>query len=242
MVWRRAKVRENQGDVDKFNQEYPADAHLAFSVTGEDSFIKPSCVYKARKENVVQDKQKKVMGLDVARFGSDRTLFIVRHGRAVREPVIYENKDLMEIAGLAVHCLKDGTCEYIYLDIVGIGAGVYDRLIEMGYGDYVEGVGGAEKPIDDTYANKRAECWGEMRQWLTGNLAVSLPDCDALHSDLICPHYKYNSYGRLLLESKDDIRKRGMRSPDISTSLCLSYPLFNPTIIVFYFLSIIHIR
>jgi len=212
------------GNQEDFDMEYPADADRAFAITGMLSFIKPKDVAKARQNHVVQRTQPKFMGVDVARFGDDRTVFILRQNRKVHPPLIYENIDLMETAGKIAIALRDGICDRVFLDVVGIGAGVYDRLVELNYSEQIVPVCGAEKPIEEAkYANKRAECWGNMREWLTSNLAVDLPDDDALQSDLITPQYKFKSDKTLLMESKPDIKKRGFRSPDLGDALALTF-------------------
>jgi hypothetical protein len=80
----------------------------------------------------------------------------------------------------------------------------------------------------DKYKNKRAEMWGEVKDFLTDeNLEVSIPDDDALQSDLCTPYYKRDSMDRIQLESKDDIKKRGLPSPDLAdaVALCFTEPV-----------------
>jgi hypothetical protein len=113
--------------------------------------------------------------------------------------------------------------------------GVYDRLIEQGHGEIVKAVNFGGKaveppPLDETgkpsggNANRRAELWALMRTALQGRF--SIPDDDALHADLTSCGYKYDSSGRLLLESKIDMKRRGMPSPDSAdaVALCFSEP------------------
>ena len=93
----------------------------------------------------------------------------------------------------------------------------------MGY-NCVEGVNNARTANDkETYANVRAECWGEMKTWLQGELPVQIPDKDDLHSDLCSLGYKYRSNGQLLIESKDALKARGMPSPDIADALANTF-------------------
>ena len=100
-----------------------------------------------------------------------------------------------------------------------------DRLQEMGY-SCVEGVNVARTANNkETYANLRAELWAEMRDWLMGELPVQIPDIDELQSDLCSLGYKHRSNGQLLIESKQDLKARGMPSPDIADALMLTFAM-----------------
>ena len=94
----------------------------------------------------------------------------------------------------------------------------------MNYGKVVCGVGGAESAGDDDhYRNKRAECWGRMKEWF-GKRPVQIPDSDEIAADLLCPGYTYDSHNRLLIESKESIRKDpDRRSPDIADAIALTF-------------------
>ena len=222
VAWMRAKIAEFKGDWTLFHQEYPATAQLAFQMSGENSFIQPATVMRARTAQVTAYGAK-VGGLDPARFGDDRTVFILRQGRKAWGMKAYEKKDTMEVAGLAAKFIKDNGLQRLFIDVGGLGAGIVDRLREMGLGDKITAVNSGEKPIDDErYVNKRAEMWGEMKDWL-GDTPVQIPDDDALHSDLCGVHYAYDSNTRLKLERKEDMKKRGLRSPDSGDALALTF-------------------
>jgi hypothetical protein len=129
----------------------------------------------------------------------------------------------MEVAGLAVRAMKEFGIDKLFIDVGGLGAGVVDRLRELGHGGKIMPVNGGEKPLADTeYFNKRAEMWGEMKAWMNDG-PVSIPDSDALHADLTAPGYSYDSLSRLKLERKEDIMKRGLRSPDLGDALALTF-------------------
>jgi hypothetical protein len=109
------------------------------------------------------------------------------------------------------------------IDCIGIGAGIVDRLLEIGY-DCVEGVNVARTANDrDKFRNLRAELWHDMREWLTQEMPVQIPDSDELLGDLTSLGYKFDSSGRLQIESKDDLRSRGMKSPDTADALALTF-------------------
>ncbi|MCP3663428.1 MAG: hypothetical protein GY696_13205, partial [Gammaproteobacteria bacterium] len=112
----------------------------------------------------------------------------------------------------------------MFIDVGGLGAGVYDRLDEMGYGSRIVAVNFGGTPFDEErYVNKRAEMWGEMKDWLDDERGVDIPDDDALHADLTGPSYDYDSTSRIKLESKEAMRKRGVRSPDLGDGLALTF-------------------
>lgn len=222
IVWMRSKIMEFKGSVRLFNQEYPATAAIAFQTSGENSFISPELVMKARKATA-PNTGAKVGGLDPARFGDDRTAYIVRHGRKAFNLRTWEKKDTMEVAGIAAKLIKEDGLQRLFIDVGGLGAGVVDRLREMGLGDKITAVNGGEKPIDEElYYNKRAEMWGEMHEWLKEQ-PVQIPDDDALHADLTSIQHKYDSLTRLQMEKKEDMKKRGLRSPDLADALALTF-------------------
>jgi len=111
----------------------------------------------------------------------------------------------------------------VFIDCIGIGAGVVDRLQEMGY-QCVEGINVARSANDkERFGNLRAELWSEMRDWLMGEIPVQIPDSDELHTDLCGLGFKHRSNGQLLIESKDDLKKRGMPSCDCADALMLTF-------------------
>jgi hypothetical protein len=222
MAWRRAKIVE-LGSEAKFCQEYPATAAEAFQSSGGDSYIPPALVMKARKCVVEEPRGPKLMGVDPARFGKDRTAIAYRQGRRVFKVDTFEKKDTMEVAGIVAKAIKETKPTRVFVDVVGLGAGVVDRLREMGYGELVTPVNGGERPIDaERYVNKRAEMWGEMKLWLEDQPA-QIPDDDALHADLTGPLFRYDSKSRVQLEKKEDMEKRGLRSPDTSDALAATF-------------------
>jgi hypothetical protein len=146
----------------------------------------------------------------------------------------------MEVAGWVAQIIREDKPVKVNIDVGGLGIGVYDRLIEQGHDrSLVNAVNFGGKPIepappDETGkpaggpANRRAELWSNLKKALGGRF--SLPDSDSLHADLCSVGYKYQSDGRLLLESKEDMRKRGMPSPDEgdAVALCFTEPEGSP--------------
>lgn len=224
MAWRRAKIVELK-DQTLFKQEYPATAAEAFQVSGLDPYIKPETVLVARKAVVDDAYGDKKIGVDPARFGTDRTSICYRQGRKVHWIRSYTKKSTMEVAGLVRMAIKEAGAQQCAIDVGGLGAGVYDRLVELvpGHECEVVQVNSSESPIDaNRYTNKRAEMWGEVKDWLDKQPA-SIPDSDELQADLTQIRYSYDSNNALKMEKKEDMAKRGFRSPDMADALGLTF-------------------
>lgn len=227
IAWRRAKITELKSDI-LFRQEYPATSVEAFQVTGMESYIPADLILKARKR-YVDPFGPLVVGVDPARFGDDRTAIAFRRTRKVTKIDTFVKKDTMEVAGICAKILKNHQPAMMFVDVVGIGAGVVDRLRELGWGSKITPVTSGERATKDTiYSNRRAEMWGELKHWLEES-PVQIPDSDALQADLQGPAFKFDSNQRLVLEKKEDMKKRGVRSPDMADALCLTFyaPIFE---------------
>ena len=227
VYWRRKKIIElsvNGIDGEKsFRQEYSSNANEAFILTGEDSFINSDIVISARNARV-EAYGPLLVGVDPARFGDDRTSIICRQGRVAFGLQTYVKKDLMEVAGIVHRLIESDNPAKVFIDIGGLGAGLLDRLRELGHGiERVIGVNAGSSPLDGKkYKNKRAEMWGLMKEWLMDG-SVKIPDDNALHADLCGIKYKFDSNSRLQMESKEDMKKRGIRSPDMAEALCQTF-------------------
>lgn len=227
MAWRREKIKSLNNDALLFMQEYPATPAEAFQMTGHESFITPESVMRARRHEVVEPVGPMVAGVDPARFGKDSTAVILRRGRKAFGLKRYHGKDTMEVVGICRIMLDriEPRIDMMFIDVGGLGAGVVDRLRELGYSRRITAVNFGGKPLKgDRYKNKRAEMWGESREWLSDeDMPADIPDDDALHADAIGPGYSYDSEGRVVLESKDDMKTRGLRSPDGWDALALTF-------------------
>ena len=220
LVWRRNKIA-SLGEDWLFKQEYPANAQEAFQTSGDESYIKPQAIMRARKATA-EPYGSKVGGLDVARYGDDSSALYIRQGRVAHRYGRWQKKSNMEIAAFAIQAIEEEGLDRLFIDVGG-GAGVVDRLEELGYGDRIEAVNFGESALDpDRYSNRRAEMWGECKGWL-GEQPAQIPDDDVLHGDLAGPTYTYDSNQRLRLEKKDDMKKRGLRSPDDGDALVLTF-------------------
>jgi phage terminase large subunit len=169
---------------------------------------------------------KTVWGVDVARFGSDRTALAKRRGNIQLEPVrSWHGKDTMQVAGLIIAEYEETPEEdrpsEILVDVIGIGAGVVDRLNEQSLP--VRGVNVAESPaVADRFLRLRDELWFKVREALEAR-DCKLADDDALVAELTGVRYNITSAGKIKVESKDEMKKRGLRSCDLADAWCLTF-------------------
>ena len=225
--WRRIKLQDFKGDYEqkyrKFRQEYPFTDDEAFLSSITNTFINVEHVRIARKTQV-ESHANLVIGVDPSRMGDDRTAIIRRRGRKAYNLQTHYNVDTMELAGIVRRLIEKEHPSRVCIDSIGIGAGVVDRLHELGYQDIVLGVNVAKRAEENEhYKNCRAELWDRMREWLIQDMGVEIPDSDELQTDLTCIGYKYDSSDKLQIESKDDLKKRGSLSPDTAEALMLTF-------------------
>lgn len=180
------------------------------------------------------------VGVDVARFGDDKTVITFRKGRALLTQIVLSKLDVTQVAARVRNEIKayNETPEQIAVDTIGIGAGVAD-ILRGWYPERQSKAGGIErwvKTVVDVNSalpmnngqdyNLRAFMWREMREWLKG---ASIPNDQDLRTELTSMQYLFKG-GELLMESKDDAKKRGVKSPDRADSLALTfaYPTITP--------------
>lgn len=226
IIWRRAKIIDlsvNGQDGEKaFKQEYPCNPNEAFQLTGEDTYISSDLVMRARK-TIASKYGRLVLGVDPARFGDDRTAIIRRQGRVSYGIESHIKKDTMEVTGIVAKIIDKEQPFKVFVDVGGLGAGIVDRLNELGFRDIVVPVNAGGKPLDaERYKNKRAEMWGNVKEYLE-NEPCQIPDSNELHADLCGVKYKFNSSSQLVMEPKEDMKKRGIRSSDCADALCLTF-------------------
>jgi hypothetical protein len=215
----------------RFRQEYPATSQEAFQVSGDKGFIRPELVVRAQGRDTGrdvgdQDHAPVVLGVDVARGGGDRSHLIDRQGRAAGRRLnrAVDCADTMELAGLIAREIERLAPEMTFIDMGSFGAAVYDRLAELGYRKRISGVNFGGRAQDARqYANKRAEIWGALRDWLADPGGAELPDGPLLHSHLCAPGFQINSNQQILLEAKDRIKARLGLSPDAGDALALTF-------------------
>ena len=162
-----------------------------------------------------------IIAVDVARYGSDSSVILRRRGDHVEDIRVLRQMDTMRLAGWVVAAIRECNPAQVYADEIGVGAGVVDRLRELGHP--VRGVNVAHKAHQDgLYANLRAEGYWTLRQrFMSGS--ISIPADSQLAGELAALRYGYDSQGRLRMESKDEMRKRGLPSPDKADALMLAF-------------------
>jgi hypothetical protein len=171
----------------------------------------------------VAQREPAVGGLDVARYGENACVLTVRRGDAVESVESWTHTTLMETAGLAARAITERGLKALVVDASGIGAGVYDRLVEQGLP--VFGYNGGHRAFTpSSYTNRRTEMWWHIRQRLEKERLWLLPE-ERLTADLVTPEYEVNSSGRIRLESKEELLERGVKSPDFADSLVLCFAL-----------------
>jgi hypothetical protein len=197
-----------------------------FPLHAADTLISIDQVERAfNADRELQNQEDHRFGLDPARFGDDDSAFVERKGNKARVEEVVNGNDTMTLAGKGARLLRANPKATLWIDVIGIGAGVFDRLREQpDFASRVFGVNSAGKPRDDAeYLNIRAESWGNVRDWLRDAV---LEKHEGFY-ELAQPKYKITSAGKLQLESKEDMKKRGVPSPNVGDALALT--LSKPT-------------
>lgn len=161
-----------------------------------------------------------ILGVDVARFGSDSSVIFRRQGLVAFEPIVIRKFDNMAVADRVAIEIAAHKPAAVFID-AGNGQGVIDRLHQLRFPVTEVAFGGSA--IDgDHYANRRIEMWDKMNQWLRAGGAI--PPSEVLQADLSAPTYGFTIGKNLkILESKDKIKERIGRSPDLADALALTF-------------------
>jgi len=228
----------NKEQINQWVADYGEDSDFVrvrvrgvFPRAGSMQFISGDLVDEAaRREVRKHDFEPLVMGVDVARFGDDQSILWFRRGRDAKSiaPIKLRNVDTMTLASRVAEARSYYHVEAVFVDGTGVGGGVIDRLnqlnvpvIEVQFGAKPDrSMPGQE---DTAYANKRAEMWGFMREWLKGG---AIPNDPELIADLTGVEYGYamkDGRDAILLEKKADMKKRGLASPDAADALALTF-------------------
>lgn len=167
-----------------------------------------------------------VWGLDVARFGGDRSALCKRQGNVMIEPIkTWQNKDLMELAGIVLSEYDavpySQRPQAIYIDAIGLGAGLADRLRELDMPAVAVSVSETAS-LKDRFNRLRDELFWGAREWFEAR-DCHIPEDATLMSELSGIRYKYLSTGKLKVESKDEMKRRGQRSPDVADAFVLTF-------------------
>lgn len=230
MLWRRAKIHE-LGSVGKFRQEYPIDVTEAFAAADIDGvFIKPALVLRARKRIMDDPDAPLIIGVDPAGSGGDRFAVALRRGDKIIK-VMHRNKlEHDEAVAWLSTIIDEHQPNRMNIDRGSMGQNIVSALRNLNrhYADVVKGIdfGGTSRFKQATPKragpwNRRAEMYGDLKEWLAEGGAI--PDDDDLASDLSGPKQKWRANNDWLLESKSDMKARGVRSPDLSDACALTF-------------------
>jgi hypothetical protein len=239
MQWRANKISEyGSGYEWLFDQEYPASSALAFrSPTGR-PLINPTAINAAAASDyrLFDPNAPLIIGCDPASDGvdpsadRDRTALVFRRGRIAFRCEAYQDMSAMQVAAMLARYHQEMSPDAIIVDKGGIGAGIVSRLQELGVPVigvmFGEGARMEQDPDHPLHLNRRAEMWWAVKDWIedkpcrippaTGNGA-------ALMADLSAPQPVERSDRKRQLESKKDMKKRGIRSPDLGDALALTF-------------------
>ena len=193
-----------------------------FALRDDDTLIPAELVDSAMIRDVAADAREPIVyGLDVARFGDDRSVLCKRRGNVVTEFRVWQGLDLMQLTGAIVNEAKLDKPAEICVDSIGLGSGVADRLRELGH--VVRDVNVSEASAMNPQAAKlRDELWLSVKEWLNAR-ACRLPKMEELRQELVAPTYTFTSNGKIKVEGKAELKRRGMRSPDLADALCISF-------------------
>ncbi len=198
-----------------------------FPDLGSRQFIAMTTVEEAiERTNIVPFNTPKILAVDVARFGDDASVITRRHGRKLEPLIKHRGMNTMELSSEVSALINTYKPDAVFVDGVGVGGGVVDRLRQLGHSIIEVNAGVAPSPDKkETHYNKRAEMYDLMRDWL---VTADLPDDQELKDDLIGIEYFFDNAMRIQIESKEDMKSRGMQSPDNADSLSLGF--FTPVV------------
>lgn len=221
----------NKDQLQKYVEDYGEDSDFVrvrvrgeFPRAASNQFISSEAIavcrhYKAEGYTSLP----KILSVDVARYGADRTVIGWRQGRKFVITDRLRGLDVVQVAARAAERIEEVRPDAIVVDADGLGAGVFDNLKYRGYDDarLFEFHGGASADNAAKYFNKRAEAWGDVRDWIMAG--AEIPDDPEIDADLTGPQYGFSAKGQIQLEKKEDMKKRGMASPDIGDMLAMTF-------------------
>lgn len=254
----RDSSRTNKKNIAMIERKYGKDSDVVrvrvdgeFPKTEPDTFIHLEKVEAAtvremyvdeQGERIVPDEAPLEIGVDVARYGDDETTIIPRIGKYVPDFETYSKQDTMVTAGRVIRLAKDMMKRYerpscvVKIDDDGVGGGVTDRLREIVseeerlYIEVIDCHNGGKALNDENYYNWGSESWATMREYLHDG-DIQIPNDEDLVGQLSTRKYKVTSKGKIQLESKDDMKKRGLRSPDRADALVLAFAKYESSVI-----------
>lgn len=216
----RAWVEDKQRRWGITSPRYVSKVLGQFPDLGDDTLISPMLI-EAAQQRSLDPGPHGILGVDVARFGADRTCIYLRRGPVVRRVGEWAKQPTTATTGRVIAAKRDTGAYEIRVDGVGVGGGVVDQLVEQGF-DVLDMQAGAKANDSEMFANARAEWAWSFRQRLEDGDMDLDPDDDELAAELGAIKYKYTSRGQIQIESKDDAKRRGLPSPDHADAAILT--------------------
>jgi len=192
-----------------------------FPTESIDTLISLNKALQASERIEVEHSDEEVLGVDIARYGSDKTVFAHRKGNRIIELRKFTKEDTMATTGRIAQFKREHANAKIVVDDAGVGGGVVDRLKELKIKVYPINVGSKAKE-SDKYLNLRAEIYHKLAIRFTEG-TIAIPKDDELISELTSLKYQVTSNGLIKIESKDDMKKRGLNSPDCADAVALAF-------------------
>lgn len=186
--------------------------------------VGPDLALEASKRPIPEgyEQDALIFGLDVARYGDNASVLFKRQGKMSWRPLIWRELDLMTLADRIADEWASDQPEAVFVDQAGVGGGVIDRLRQIGIPVLAIDFGGG--PMDSRFQDRRSEMYWKMAEWLKKGGVI--PDMADLRAEITAPIFQYKATGKITkfkLESKDDMRKRGLTSPDRADALALTF-------------------
>lgn len=211
------KMLNMQGEA-RFRQEYLCD----FTASSNSILIPIDIISAACARAVIHESDlygtAKVIGVDCARFGDDRTVIFKRWGRFAYEPIVYRGLDQMAIVGRLTEEMRTFSPDATFID-AAMGVGVIDRIRQLGH--KITEVNFQASPGKPHYRNKRTEMWDKMKEWIAGG--GKLPNNHELKTELSSSEYDFDENDKMYLNDKSEIKAKIDRSPDMADALALTF-------------------
>ena len=220
----------NRAQIAQWQQDYGEDSDWfrvlvrgEFPRGGFAQFIASDVVTACRSYKAQgYESLPKILGLDVARFGSDRTCLVLRQGRKLRILEKFRGADLVQTSNRLIEWIDREKPDAVVVDGDGLGSGVIDILRHRNYGKGLHEFHGSARAFEpDRYLNRRCEVWSLMREAMQASMEI--PDDPELAADLEGPTYGYSPKQQIALESKDCMKSRGLQSSDLADAFAYTF-------------------
>jgi hypothetical protein len=227
----RTTKKANKAQIQKWIDDYGEDSDFVrvrvkgqAPRSGSMQLIPSDIVNNALGKHLHQkiyEHAPRIIGVDVARFGDDQSVIINRQGLCASGLKKFRGLDTMQLASIVAQRINEYRPHAVFVDGVGIGAGVVDRLRQLGHENIIEVQAGSAAIRRRVYANKTTETWCLLRDWLKRGAAI--PDDNELRDDLTNREYGFDGKELYQLEKKEDMKSRGLASPDCGDALAFTF-------------------